>query len=188
MVERRNWSLEDVKEALALYLVTDFGRFHARNPDIIRLATRLGRTASAVALKLTNLAALDDILPQKGMANASATDREVWASFLRNPDDVEVAYSRQSSPLLLTEVAEAPAAFDHPGGRTTRLTHGAASGAVRSGGGSCGHGRRCRTLAPHSIAAACRRSMWSSSRTSSSIRSSTSRRVPSAEATSQARA
>jgi putative restriction endonuclease len=121
MTERRNWTPAEVKEALALYLVTDFGRFHSRNPDIIRLANRLGRTASAVALKLTNLAALDDSLPQKGMANASATDREVWAGFLKSPEDVEVDYIRQSAPLL-NEVAEAPAAFDHLGGQMARVT------------------------------------------------------------------
>ena len=72
MVERRNWQAEEVREALALYLVTDFGRFHSRNPDIIALASRLDRTPSSIALKLANFAALDDSLPRKGMANASA--------------------------------------------------------------------------------------------------------------------
>lgn len=110
-----------MKEALALYLVTDFGRFHSRNPDVIRLATRLERTASAVALKLTNLAALDDSLPQKGMANASATDRLVWAEFLNNPNDVEAAYTRQTAAPV-QEMAEAPSQFDHLGGQTMRMT------------------------------------------------------------------
>lgn len=113
--------MAEVKEALALYLVTDFGRFHSRNPDIIRLATRLSRTASAVALKLTNLAALDESLQQKGMANASATDRLVWADFLRNPREVEVAYARQNGPSL-TAIAEDPGQFDHLGGQTTTVT------------------------------------------------------------------
>lgn len=121
MVERRNWTPVEVKEALALYLVTDFGRFHSRNPDVIRLANRLARTPSAVALKLSNLAALDESLQQKGMANASATDRQVWAEFLKNPSEVELAYLRQS-PAPLREVAEAPGQFDHLGGQTTRVT------------------------------------------------------------------
>lgn len=121
MAERRNWSPAEVKEALALYLVTDFGRFHSRNPDIIRLATRLERTASAVALKLTNLAALDESLPQKGMANASATDRSVWAEFLKNPNDVEAAYTRQTAPQMQA-MAEAPGQFDHLGGQAMRMT------------------------------------------------------------------
>lgn len=86
MIARRNWSEEDVRKALALYLRTTFGRLHNRNPDIIALAHEIGRTASSVALKLVNLASLDDSLPAKGMANASATDRRVWQAFLNNPE------------------------------------------------------------------------------------------------------
>jgi hypothetical protein len=114
--EKRNWSDEEVREALALYLRTPFGRIHSRNPDILALANRLGRTPGAVALKLTNLAALDDSLPRKGMANASATDRRVWAEFLNDPAPVEQAYDRQTSRAgRLLELAEDPAAFTHVG-------------------------------------------------------------------------
>ncbi len=120
MAPRRNWTPGEVREALALYLVTDFGRFHSGNPDVIHLAHRLDRTPAAVALKLTNLAALDETLAQKGMANVSATDRAVWAEFLANPDGVEAAYLRQS-PETVLELAEAPAAFDHLGGQSLRL-------------------------------------------------------------------
>ncbi len=88
MAVKRNWTAPEVRAALALYLVTPFGKFHKTNPAVISLAGKIGRTASAVALKLSNLAALDDSLPQKGMANASAMDREVWAEFLSDPDFV----------------------------------------------------------------------------------------------------
>lgn len=125
MEPRRNWSTSEVQEALALYLVTDFGRFHRLNPDVIRLASRLTRTPSAVALKLSNLAALDESLPQKGMANASATDRAVWAEFLANPTAVEAAYHAQTPEPGFADIgfAEAPNAFDHLGGQTARLTN-----------------------------------------------------------------
>ncbi len=85
---RRNWTFEDVSAALLLYLRTDFGRFSKSNPDVILLAKLLDRTPSAVALKLSNLAALDETLPQKGMANASAMDRTVWAQFLAKPLEI----------------------------------------------------------------------------------------------------
>lgn len=84
-------------ETLALYLRLDFGRFHARNPQIIALADRIARTPSAVALKLTNLAALDESLPQKGMAHVSAADRAVWAEFLAVPDKVLAAFAAQTT-------------------------------------------------------------------------------------------
>lgn len=123
MAERRNWSADEVREALALYLVTDFGRFHSRNPDIITLAGRLGRTPGSVALKLTNLAALDDSLPQKGMANASSTDRHVWAEFLADPTAVERSFARQTTPTAAAPgLAEAPMQFDHRGGARPILT------------------------------------------------------------------
>jgi hypothetical protein len=104
-----------VQAALALYLVTDFGRFHTRNPDVIALAGRIGRTPGSVALKLANLAALDESLPQKGMANASATDRRVWEAFLQAPDAVVAAFAQQMAPAP-AGLAEGAAAFDHLGG------------------------------------------------------------------------
>jgi hypothetical protein len=115
--ERRNWSEDEVRDALALYLRTPFGRIHTRNPDIVALAARLGRTPGAVALKLSNLAALDDSLPRKGMANASATDRRVWSAFLADPAPVERVYDRQTAArnVRLLELAEDPAAFAHAG-------------------------------------------------------------------------
>jgi putative restriction endonuclease len=115
MATHRNWSEHEVQAALALYLVTDFGRFHTRNPDVIALARQIGRTPGSVALKLANLAALDDSLPQKGMANASATDRRVWQAFLQVPDAVIAAYAQQVAPPAPPGMAESAAAFDHLG-------------------------------------------------------------------------
>jgi putative restriction endonuclease len=86
MVERRNWSEEEVQRALLLYLRTPFGRIHQRNPDIISLAQDLGRSVSSIALKMVNLASLDDSLAQKGMANTSALDRKVWRDFILAPE------------------------------------------------------------------------------------------------------
>ena len=80
-MERRGWTREELLKALQLYLLTPFGRLHSRNPNIQRLALELGRTASAVALKLVNFASLDPTLAQRGMANASRMDRQVWDEF-----------------------------------------------------------------------------------------------------------
>ncbi len=99
-----------MRHALALYLVLDFGRFHSRNPRIMALAARLGRTASAVAMKLSNLAALDASLPQKGMANASSTDRRVWSEFLSDPSGVLAAYHANPEPTP-NQIADPRATF-----------------------------------------------------------------------------
>lgn len=80
-MKRRNWTRGELKEALRLYCLTPFGKIHSRNPQIIELAVELGRTASAVALKMVNFASLDQTIEQKGMSNASKLDAEVWQEF-----------------------------------------------------------------------------------------------------------
>lgn len=71
--------------ALELYLRTPFGRIHNKNPDIITLADRLGRTASALSLKMVNFAALDPTILQKGMDGFSKSDAAIWAEFFSAP-------------------------------------------------------------------------------------------------------
>jgi len=100
LAERRNWSEDEVRHALVLYLKTDFGRLHKGNSDVISLAKFLKRTPSAVALKLVNLAALDTSIPQKGMGNTSQTDRYVWAEFKSVPDNIIEAFAQQSRQFL----------------------------------------------------------------------------------------
>lgn len=125
MAQGRLWTEDEVRQALALYLVTPFGRIHDRNPAILALAERLGRSVGSVALKLANLAALDDSLPRRGMANASATDRRVWTAFLIDPAPVEAAWQALQDPApppATFELAEQPAQFDHLGGQRLGLT------------------------------------------------------------------
>lgn len=80
-MKRRNWTRDELKEALNLYCLTPFGRIHSRNPQIIELGREIGRTPGAVALKMVNFASLDPTIKQKGMSNASALDAEVWREF-----------------------------------------------------------------------------------------------------------
>jgi predicted restriction endonuclease len=95
MVTHRNWTSEEVWAALALYLRTEFGRVHKHNPDIIELGSKIGRTPSSVALKLSNLAALDETLDRKGMQNASKLDKLVWYEWRDNPDLILITLEQQ---------------------------------------------------------------------------------------------
>lgn len=84
------WSIEELKLALALYCQLPFGKMHSRNPDIIRLAEKIGRTSSAVAMKLVNFASLDPEIAnsgRSGLGNASAMDKQVWEQFQNNWDE-----------------------------------------------------------------------------------------------------
>lgn len=78
---RVDWTENQIKQAIELYLVTPFGRIHSRNPDIVQLANAINRTPSAVALKLSNLASIDETLDRKGMSNYSKLDKAVWDQF-----------------------------------------------------------------------------------------------------------
>jgi len=81
---RTNWSEEELKKALILYCILPFGKMHAKNPDIIDLAGKIGRSPNAVAMKLVNFASLDPNLKKrgiKGLSNLSHLDKKVWADF-----------------------------------------------------------------------------------------------------------
>jgi putative restriction endonuclease len=81
---RRQWSHDELLIAFNLYCKTPFGRLHRHNPEIIQLANRLGRTPSAVAMKLVNFASLDPAHQRRniaGLKNASQGDREIFAEF-----------------------------------------------------------------------------------------------------------
>ena len=88
MAKRNLWVREDIQRALVLYLGTPFGQIHSGNPKIIELAQNIGRTPSAVALKMSNLAGIDESLDRKGMANSSALDKQVWKEFLIAPAEI----------------------------------------------------------------------------------------------------
>ena len=68
--------------AFSLYCRLPFGRLHHRNPEIIEFARAIGRTPSALAMKLGNIASLDPAITttgRHGLSRASAKDREMWA-------------------------------------------------------------------------------------------------------------
>jgi len=84
IVTSGRWTKEQLKLAFHLYCQLPFGRLHSRNPEIIQLATLIGRAPSAVAMKLVNFASLDPAIVnsgRSGLGNASALDKEVWQEF-----------------------------------------------------------------------------------------------------------
>jgi predicted restriction endonuclease len=87
------WTKEQVKLAFNLYCQLPFGKLHKGNKEIIELASLIGRTPSAVAMKLVNLASLDPAITnsgRSGLSNASALDKEVWSEFSADWDKLTV--------------------------------------------------------------------------------------------------
>lgn len=87
MEKARVWNRDELVVVLALYHQIPFGKMHSKNPDVIAVAKHIGRTPSAVALRLSNFASLDPELSKrgiKGMANISRDAESVWCEFHDN--------------------------------------------------------------------------------------------------------
>lgn len=76
MAGRNNWTREQTMMAFALYRILPSGKWDKRNPTVQRLADHIRRSPSAVALKLGNLASLDENRTTKELTNCSRLDRE----------------------------------------------------------------------------------------------------------------
>lgn len=59
-----------------------------RNPDIIKLADLIGRSAGSVAMKMRNLTSQDPDAPQKGLSSVSKLDRQVWEEYFADPEEL----------------------------------------------------------------------------------------------------
>jgi putative restriction endonuclease len=84
---RKSWSRKQLLVAFNLYCQMPFGKMHSRNPVIIEHAELIGRTPSALAMKLTNIASLDPAITvtgRKGLAGASAADKSMWNEMQSN--------------------------------------------------------------------------------------------------------
>ena len=78
------WTREHFLIALNLYCKLPFGKLHKGNPLIKEVAAKMGRTASSLAMKLSNFASLDPVLTArgiKGLDGATKQDRIMWAEF-----------------------------------------------------------------------------------------------------------
>lgn len=88
---RENWSEQELILAFNLYCKLPFGQYHKNNKKVIELAQILGRTPSAVALKLCNFARFDPYHRKrgvKGMRHGSKLEEKVWNEFNQNWEDL----------------------------------------------------------------------------------------------------
>lgn len=86
--QSKNWSEEEIILVDALYYSMPFGQIHANNPEIIKLAHLLGRSASAVSMEMCNLAHFDSDLSANGLANGSKLAKEVYHKFESNLEEL----------------------------------------------------------------------------------------------------
>jgi predicted restriction endonuclease len=99
---------------------------HSGNPDIIKCAELIGRTPSALSMKLTNFASLDPAITssgRKGLQNVSVADKVLWEEMQADWDQFAVAAEGAASALGVVEQegdvldeADANSLVDYSGG------------------------------------------------------------------------
>lgn len=106
-MKTQRWTRSQLKLAFYLYCQLPFGKLHRRNPEVIKLADEIGRTPSAVAMKLVNFASLDPAIRasgRTGLEGASNADREVWEAFHSNWEGLALECARlRKEPNALEE-------------------------------------------------------------------------------------
>lgn len=101
----KQWTREETLVALNLYCQLPFGKLYRGNPIIIEVAELIGKTPSALAMKLANLSSLDPKITQsgrKGLVSCSKPDKQIWNDFQNNPESI--AYESQ---LIIEDMSKA---------------------------------------------------------------------------------
>ncbi len=100
MAIRTGWTNQQQLVAFNLYCRMPFGKMHSRNPEIIKYAELIGRTPSALAMKLTNIASLDPKITESGrvgLKNASAADKMMWEEMQMDWEQFAIKSQRVTS-------------------------------------------------------------------------------------------
>lgn len=114
------WTRHDLIIAFNLYCQTPYGKIHHRNPLIIQVASKLGRTPSALAMKMLNFASLDPRIinsGRHGLGNAANSDRAVWQEFHADWEKaaLEAQMWLKAKDLILPSAVAEPSTADYAG-------------------------------------------------------------------------
>lgn len=101
-----NWTREETIIAFNVYCKIAFKSSSKSNPIVIKYANMLGRTPSALNMKIGNIGRLDPDLKEKGISGLShgaKMEEEVWKEFYDNPE--KLAYESEK---LIAELSKVP--------------------------------------------------------------------------------
>jgi predicted restriction endonuclease len=100
------WTRDHFLIALNLYCKLPFGQLHKSNPIIQEVAAKMGRTASSLAMKLCNFAALDPVQQARGirgLPGATKQDRAMWAEFQERIETLALESEEMLHDLFTTD-------------------------------------------------------------------------------------
>lgn len=120
-----DWTREQLLVALTLYWQIPFGRFDQHNPEVISYAKLIGRTPSALAMRLSNWASLDPAITstgRTGLSGISKAARELW-------DEVHQDWERfgieSEQAALALGIADSSAEIEAPANELASFVGGA---------------------------------------------------------------
>ena len=79
---QRLWTREEAIIVFNLYCKIPFRQSSKNHPEVIRIANLIGRSPSAVNMKIGNFGSFDATLRERGivgLTNASKLDAQIWA-------------------------------------------------------------------------------------------------------------
>jgi putative restriction endonuclease len=117
MSARINWTRQQLLVAFHLYSQLPFGKLHSNNPEIIKYAALIGRTPSALAMKLTNIASRDPEITstgRAGLSGASAADKAMWAEMQADWGHFAIEMNQAVTALGAADVFDATANISPP--------------------------------------------------------------------------
>lgn len=118
MTTRTPWTRQQLLAAFEIYCCRlNFGSFHSRNPEIVRFASAIGRTPSALAMKLSNIASLDPLIVSSGrvgLKSASSADRAMWEEMSHDWENFSLQLKENLDALGLSDVPPANNLIDGP--------------------------------------------------------------------------
>ena len=86
-MKKDNWTREQTIVAFSLYCKIPFKKSSKTHPDIIKHAKILGRSPSALNMKIGNFGRLDPQLKRRGisgLSHGSKLEREIWNEFMNS--------------------------------------------------------------------------------------------------------
>jgi putative restriction endonuclease len=91
MAQIKLWTREELILAFNLYLKIAFGKTNKTHPKIIELANIIGRTPSAIGMRLGNFASVDPFHQQRGirgLPNGIKQVQPIWDEFFHNQEEL----------------------------------------------------------------------------------------------------
>lgn len=120
-MEHKRWTREEEIIVFNLYCQIPFQRSSKNHPDVIRIANIIGRTPSAVNMKIGNFGSFDNNLKEQGISgltNASKLDKEIWEEFNSSWDKLSYESEKLLSKLQGNNIEDTISVEDVPVGKT----------------------------------------------------------------------